>query len=115
MATLSPWMIHTLDVERPWITPRPLIERILENPVWKAQYLALVARLLDGGLGEDRFDELHARIGPFVAIERAPYTLFMSPFGFDHSLDKAVESIPGFLMPGLREFLERRRAFLGGG
>ncbi len=104
--------IHTFDPATPWVGSRPLTERVLAVPAHRERYDRLVAELARHPLGEERMQQLHARMRASMERERHPYTLQRTATDFARSLDESVESAPGFLSPGIREFVRARRRWL---
>ncbi len=110
---------HEWDIFDPRRGRRPLIQRVLEVPEWKARYLDLVRDLLDGPLAKERIDgriaELHELLRPHVVPpngERFPHTLLDDPYDFDRNVHESVPGKGKMRSPGLVEFLDRRREFL---
>jgi len=103
---------HAFDPATPWVGPHPLTERVLAVPAHRERYDRLVAGLSGHPLGEDRMQQLHARMRGSMERERHPHTLQRTATDFARSLDESVESAPGFLSPGIREFVRARRRWL---
>ena len=116
-ASVDPSRGHELDLDQPWLGEKPLIQRVLAVPEHRRAFDDLVRGLLAGSLGEDRIDALQDLLAPHVARERAPYTLLLDPADFRAAADSTVawaaDGDPNSTVPGLLEFLEKRRAFLG--
>ena len=109
----GPDNIHTFDVARPFVGERPLTERVLAEPQWRAEYDATVDRLVHGSLGEELIGPLHDAMRAWVYHERTNRTLLTTPLDFDRNLDEGVLSHGNFMSPGVLDFIEKRRDFLG--
>jgi spore coat protein H len=115
----GPDNIHTFNILDPRIGEKPLIQRVLENPTWNQQYLALVQQLLDGPLVsatiDARMDAWHDLIRRYVTGtegESYPYTLLGNPNDFDANLAITVPPFGPQSVVGLRGFLTNRRTYV---
>jgi spore coat protein H len=108
---------HRWSILDPFEGERPLIERVLEIPEWRAEYERQVLALLDGPLSEavmdERIDTLHNLLRPHVfGGERPPFTLLGDPSEFLRGLTEVISAGAGKDVPGLLTFLTARRAFI---
>jgi hypothetical protein len=108
---------RTLDplshLNGPSVFPRPLMRRLLEQPMYRRMYLAHLRTLIQehfaGGQYRDRAVELQTLIAPYV---QADTNKFYTDQAFMDNLDNTVAFTVAY--PGITELMDARSTYLMG-
>jgi len=105
--------IHAYPVEVPSRAGTPLVERVLAVPAYRERYEALIDQLAHHSLGAHRVVPMHDAMRPWALMERYPSTLLHDVRDFDRNVESLViVTATNPEIPGLLDFMDKRRAYL---